>query len=186
MLILFSVVALCLGASKPSNSGLSSTFDTTNLINFLKSKTPSTIQEAFYVSEALRELGQTSSKDLCTLATTALSKPVLENTQSFYQAATVAKSLSCSAKLTTAQVDDLKSLLAEGDVPNIFYAVFTSLALAEKSISEDDLTAVIERIGDLTESDGTVRTSSSDKDGTLYNAGLALQIYARYFIFIYI
>jgi hypothetical protein len=193
------VVTLSLGVygapAKASNHGLSSTFtqsDVATLKTFLQSKAEtSNIHDAFYATQGLSLLDTkpTAAKttELCTLAKNTLSDKAVsekQDVESIYHAAALAQVLKCDVTVDKTATDAIKTTIAEGaSVPNYYYAVFAALSLraqTKKDITDDELTAVIEKLGDLTESDGAVRSTTEDKEGNLYNTGLVLQIYARY------
>lgn len=180
--------------AKASNHGLSSTFtqtDVATLKTFLQSKAEtSSIHDAFYATQglALLDTKPTAAKttELCTLAKNTLSSKAVEklDVESIYHAAALAQVLKCDVTIDKAVTDTIKTVIEEGaSVPNYYYAVSAALALraqTKKEVSDDELTSVIEKLGDLTESDGGVRSTTEDKEGNLYNTGLVLQIYARY------
>lgn len=182
-------------AAPPANHGLSTTFtqnDVANVKSFLQSQAEasSNIHDAYYATQALArlELKPTADKatKLCTLAKDTLKdKSVVEklDAKSIYHAAALAQVLKCDVTVDKALTDAIKSIIEDGaSVPNYYYAVNAALSLREKTkkdITDDQITSVVEKLGDLTESDGTVRATVEDKDGDLYNTGLVLQIYAR-------
>jgi oligosaccharyltransferase complex subunit delta (ribophorin II) len=178
--------------AKASNHGLSSTFtqsDVATLKTFLQSQSETTnIHNAFYATQglALLDIKPTKATELCTLAKNTLrSKTVVEalDVESIFHAAAVAQVLKCDVTVDKAVTDAIETVIEEGgSVSHYYAAVFATLALraqTKKEITDDELTAVIEKLGDLTESDGTVRGTKDDKEGSLYNTGLVLQIYAR-------
>jgi oligosaccharyltransferase complex subunit delta (ribophorin II) len=194
--LLLCVVALGLvvDAAAPSNRGLSTTFTQADA-NALKAVLQSTdkftdIHTAYYTTQALAQLDtkptDAKTKELCTLAQDTLrNKQVLEghDATSIHQALALAAQLKCDVAVDKAVTDSIKETIEEGDsAADFFHAVSAALAAREKTkkdISDDVLTSVIDKIDDLTESDGTVRASTNDKDGTLFNAGLALQLYGK-------
>ena len=195
VLLFLCVVTLILGVygapTKALNHGLSSTFtqtDAATIKSLLQSKAESSsIHDAFYATQglALLDTRPTPAKttELCTLAKTTLSNKAVD-VQSIYHAASLAQVLKCDVTVDKAVSDAIKTAIEEGaSVPNYYYAVFAAMSLraqTKKDLTDDELTSVIEKLGDLTESDGAVRSTTEDKEGNLYNTGLVLQIYARY------
>lgn len=191
--------SLLVNAAQPQNHGLTSTFtaqEASTLKSFLQTKADKldSIHDAFFTIKALALLDTkpTAAKntELCTLAKNTLKdQKVLNNldARSIYHAAAVAEQLGCDVTVEKAVTDAIKNIIEEGDsVPHYYHAVMAALALrsqTKKEVSDDELTSVMSKISDLTESDGTIRSSTSDKEGNLYNTGLSLQLFAKYVTF---
>lgn len=176
------------------NAGLSSAIsadDLKNIKDVVLANTnkdwPNNIHNAYYVTSALANLDTIPKQtEIITLAKNTLKSKDKQSVESIFHAASILETLKVSdATVDKAVVDTLKNAIEDGETLNdYYYAGSAALSLRAlklaKEITDDDIASLVAKVSDLADEDGAFRSSSTDKEGSLYNTGLALQLLARY------